>query len=758
MSNSNSQQSLLTNFESIGDILVFDTERKKEGIVIRSLPRLERVLRRLTDLRKKDEAKFDELVLAPGIQKKGKHCYLGFESLFLADLLFGFLAGFSQFERVFEAAERSNSVLVKSHSIAAVSRLIDHWTEQDNNDDLIQHSLDYLLTISTSALMSKDQRTLLDSVYWFCNWLLKEYSADYSDLMCTHLFEVLKVVTSEERYDALQEILLSILQAPGFHIVWPATSLSEASSLINKAKLTNLAEHERLKQKILWLRKGEKHLKSRGELAEWRNSLSEVLTAVADNEFSENALRLRKNITEDATRWFKHIDVRRVLVKFGAYCLFAGQSKAIYELWQVKSPDDSTVTWIGGNLVPETITELLKLYFGGHGLVALEVLTQFKGHHGSSVYLRRYFLLLLAHLLSKESFSPEQFDDANFLPSDLDGMRSYLKQVKTLIPSVVTDKVVLSNLKFDSTDVELMIEVPLEVTIDDIIHHIDLSLDQYVKKAPLSNRKLETFDITISRAWRNARQIKSCFEHLERFIDLAKSPKNRKPSSGARQIGSRCFEPKALFIDNWHYEFDLAENIAESVASGEDTDLLNTLIENASHHDNANQLFQLLKEDGRWIILCDQAWTYFFDTAVIPDSDRISLNLLNKASTPFRGYLTMAGSEFPIYEVNLNLLYKRCLVIDRRTLGWFVQYPPEHTNFTPRTIIDGLGYSIEAFSENSDLLKKTLNNPPPFVAEKGNIDKQTDFLLEKVEVKYLEYFQYKPNWKPLRSHLINLKG
>ncbi len=97
--------------------------------------------------------------------------------------------------------------------------------------------------------------------------------------------------------------------------------------------------------------------------------------------------------------------------------MFKQRHDFIEYIWNYKQPPDSDASWIGHDITPKTLSGVLKLYlrlsdFGGK-------LDFWEGHHGSEKYFKQYFLLILAHIISKDYAGGGKYQIDNFKLPDL---------------------------------------------------------------------------------------------------------------------------------------------------------------------------------------------------------------------------------------------------------------------------------------------------------------------------------------------------
>lgn len=171
---------------------------------------------------------------------------------------------------------------------------------------------------------------------------------------------------------------------------------------------------------------------------------------------------MERRIKNFAISQFKYQNLLEMLFTTGAYCLFKKRYEYIKYLWEYKQPSDSTAIWIGHNITPETLGEIIKLYFHSETIRSKSYF--WEGHHGSERYYKQYFALLLAHILKIPANAKYQtLRHANYRVSDLSinqlsDLERSIDELVILAKELKKSKSMFARIGFDTENLDEIFE------------------------------------------------------------------------------------------------------------------------------------------------------------------------------------------------------------------------------------------------------------------------------------------------------------
>ncbi len=124
----------------------------------------------------------------------------------------------------------------------------------------------------------------------------------------------------------------------------------------------------------------------------------------------------------------------------------------------------------------------------------------------------------------------------------------------------------------------------------------------------------------------------------------------------------------------------------------------------------------------------------------------------------FVGWYKINEENIPAFERYFqNDNEKIVMFIDTSKLGKFIQYSPLNEGNKEEFVKDIFHMNIQAFSENIELMNNVLNNPPDWLVDVGDKDKQREHLEEKVLIEVSEKFELSKS-QEFEGYLVKLSN
>lgn len=251
----------------------------------------------------------------------------------------------------------------------------------------------------------------------------------------------------------------------------------------------------------------------------------------------------------------------------------------------------------------------------------------------------------------------------------------------------------------------------------------------------ISANRVEEFKSDVITSFNKVAKIQDIFKHFELYKDLSKEPYRGKNKT---RFGINTVDDKAAFFDNWHVHFgDWGENYGRNLASGEDTYILDQLLENAQEINKSEfeDKIRALGDIKDTILLSTGlALMDFFENnkAYIPNWHRDAKPLNVKG---FSGWFKLGNELIPVFKVFYRKREKQILILNKKKLGAFIRKSPLNAGEDPNLQRDIFYMDVRAFSENESLLNEFLAKPPEWLKKIGSKDDQSAYLKERVLIK-----------------------
>ena len=393
---SDKQNVLIKTLEGIGDILVFETKRQNNKLVLEGLQKITDIIKKLFDIKENDPEKFKQLVFSQEFlefykkDEKNAKFLLGFDP---KKYLISFSTAINQVTRVYDAAINSQNEEISKLAVYHIKLILARLTKRPNNDLFVEQVLRKLPEISKIAIERNDKSMYASSIHWYTDVVFNclgredgDFDLTYLELFNKYFFLTVKHIVSEDHkslFYALVSSLVDGINVPLYNQgkVWNYGYLILQSDFKIYKKLN---EKYNLEKKINELVNSETDLDSKDKLKTWLKKFDELKAIIEPNltpAQRKEAKQLEKEIKEFVLSQFKYNNLLKIIFAIGAYCLFKQRALYIKYLWEYKQPPDADAVWIGHDIVPTTLDEVIRLYFKSE--VFKQKIEFWEGHHGS---------------------------------------------------------------------------------------------------------------------------------------------------------------------------------------------------------------------------------------------------------------------------------------------------------------------------------------------------------------------------------------
>jgi len=436
------QDRLFFALEKIVNVALVKTERGDNQSVKEILNELEVVFRRFWQLKKENPDKFDSLLwskdffdkyvmpsqgrekeLTDDASKKTKSAEeLKTEASLLLSFtpdkqLKGLTVFLNSFEKIWKSALRNDNDEITRYVVYHLNWLLAELTQEPSNGLFIEEFLRLLNSIAWTAIKnSKGGKDIDPSVYsasfrWYTNIVFNtsrqkrgNFDLSYLEQFDRHFFSSVKYMISENQTSLFQAFVHWLID--GLLITtYNKGKIWDYGHLIlynDSEKYGELDKKSEIGHRVKELANIEHDLYTKEKLDWWIkkfDELKETLEPNFDAKQKEEARRIEEDIRDFAVSQFKYNNLLGIAFAIGAYCLFKRKLEYIKYLWEYKEPPDADGSWVGHNIVPDTIDSVVSFYFSK---AVIERRFDFwEDHHGSERYYNQYFVLLLARVLEK---------------------------------------------------------------------------------------------------------------------------------------------------------------------------------------------------------------------------------------------------------------------------------------------------------------------------------------------------------------------
>lgn len=769
------QTKFIHTLEGIGDVLVFETKRRNRNKnVIQGLKRISNITKTFFDIKRRDADKFERLVLAQEFfdlyRKNDKEAKLrlAFDP---GKYLISFSTLVNQIIRVHEAALAANNVEISRFATYHLNGLLADITRSPNNELFVEQLLKNLAEMARLAVERQDRSMYAALIHWYTHIVFKipgevdDFDISYLELFNKYFFSSVKYIISQNQ-TSLFEVLISSL-VDGIHIPYNNRGkIWEYGHLIletNLKKYNELDKELNINDRIQSLTNFIKDLDTREKRNEWLKKFEELKKIIEkhlDENQYQNAQKIEKEIREFVDSQFKYSNLLEIVFAIGSFCLFKQKPEHIKYIWEYKQPPDSDASWIGHDIVPKSINEVVNFYF--RKSLFERKFDFWEGHHGNEVYYKKYFLLLLTRVLQNIKANHEgkykQTENYN-LPElhiyRLNDLENSVDNLVELAKDLKKQEMTLNLLGFNKPDLDELFNKKLIPFLGILKLKAQTRIRELQRDQQISQIKVDKFKGEALKGFSDSVIIRDIFKHFKLFQDKS----DEKYDGDLDRFGINRVDDKAAFFDEWHVHYlNWGTDYGKSLALSENSFLIKKIAERCREIKNRDfeEILEQFDDPKKIIAIAINVASYIyfknsknFKSKWYRDTSQIKIN-------GFEGWYSFKGSDIPIFEIYNKNVDKEIIFLNKDKLGTLTQYPPLDAGEDELLKKDMFYMNVQSFSEDRKLMDRFIKTPPEWLKKIGNTEKQKEYLQERVLIHIFERFEYNKPSK-FEGFLLKLK-
>jgi hypothetical protein len=742
---------LLQSVVGMGDILVFEVGRNNNKRVISSLKELFNLIDNLFAIKEVDPERFEKIIWSKKYYElydknpQGARFYASINSEEYTD---GFTTIVNQVMRVYKMAITQNNNEVAIFAIYNLNKVLSLLAASAKGDLFVDQTLRKSIDIIFESITNNNVLLFSRAVSWYRSMVFNvenTFCIEYLKLFDGCFFEAIKKVIDLNNIQLFENLISNMIDGlyPDFgdREIWDFGHIL----LEDNYKIYETMDRENsIESRLKNLDESMKYINSVGTLDSWIEEfkyLKKIILTKLPSEKLEQATKLEVIIINTVKTQFKFNNLRNLFVYVGAYCLFKKRIQLIKCMWNYKQPDDSNATWVGYDVLPENLNNVMIIFFD----LFEPKWSFFSGHHGSDTYVKDYFLLLLCRLIRSSAsryseFESYQLPDLNV--NKLSDMTYRCDEMVSQAKKLFENSKLLSKLGFDKDD-EL-----LDKKLIPFIKHIkvdaEIQIQSKHRSLSISSEKIKKFKDDFVKEFYELATFRSIitnyFSAFKNFI--------HEPIDDAFRLGLNIsMEDKAVFFESWYISYgDWIQGYARSFALGENSYIFNEIV---------GLCQQIKANDINEIIL---KFEQISDVVIITSSMNIHKifdkneefkaswrNDTNKLPVKgFKGWYNFRDSSIPIFAINNAGDNKSILILDSKKFGSLYQYSPLNKNDDERNKNNIFYMDIRLLTERLDLLKSFNENPPEWYQKIGDAKSRQDYVQERVAIEIFEKLKFVP--------------
>ncbi|KJR42756.1 hypothetical protein MCHI_001345 [Candidatus Magnetoovum chiemensis] len=743
------QAELIQSFEGIGDILVAETKRLKNKIVLDGLKKIRNFVNKMFEIKQNDPDRFEQLIFSQDFLEhynKDKDNAMFSLWFYPEKHSIGFSSPINQITRIHEAAMSAQNVEISRHSVSHIIYILKDIARTTDNGLFVEVMLRTLGNVLRTAVEKGDPSMYAAAAHWYIDIVFnrrgeKEKNIDlaYIDNFNNYLFSIVKFIISNNRFEVFKAFVSYIIDnVPD--VTYNYVNIDKYENILALSHSDVLGKRSKLNQLL-------KEIDTKEKLNEWLNEFGKIKAKIKSN-LTEEQLKEVENLKKEedaALLVFKYNNLRAIVFSIGAYCLFKEKPSYIKYLWNYKQPKDSDAIWVGHDITMNTIDKLTKFYFKQH--ISDLAIDSWEDHHGSEIYHQQYFLLRLAAILENIKPNSEgKFSEIeNFGLPNLDSYRlrdlesPSIDELISIANNLKGQKSLLAELGFQVEKSSELFDNKLIPLLQKAKESASRKLSILHKTTKISPKKVEEFKNNVLEDFYKSSVLRNVFIcNIKQYEDKT----TEKVEGKVSRLGYATVMDKALFFDEWYLNFmgwNPGDEIArDEIARRDNVYLFDEIAKGCQEisKEEFEATLQKFSNPEDIILFATNLVSYEFK-----GSDKFKFHL---EKNPQRSY-EFNGKLIPVFEFFYSRDDYKILILNKTKLGQLIQLSPLNEGEDKSLVKDIFYMNIQAFSENPELTKRYIKEPPQLLQKIGDEQKQREHLQTRALIEIYGRVQYKPS-------------
>jgi len=414
-------------------------------------------------------------------------------------------------------------------------------------------------------------------------------------------------------------------------------------------------------------------------------------------------------------------------------------------LWEYKQPPDSDASWVGHDIVPSTLDGVIKFYF--RKSLFERRFDFWEDHHGTRGYFKKYFLLLLLSVLrgirKNEIEKYPEIENYN-LPKlsvyRLSDLEHSADEFAGISKELTKETETLRMLGFNTEQLEELFSKKLLPFLSMLKTKAQERIKSIERDEPISPKKVDEFKKRVVEGFDKSANIRIILRHLGLFEDRTLVEEREDQE----RLGINIIDDKAAFFEEWYISYSRwGESYGEQLAQAENRDLFETIAAQCKEikQGELGSAFDSFVDLSSVIMLGSRgsSWRY------LERKENFKPTWTVKSETEVKGlagWYIYKDREIPVYEVFHGGVDQKILIINKSKLGKLIQYSPFNANEDKELRKDIFYMNVQEVTKKAELLEELIKNPPQWLLDKGDKEKQIEYLKGKVLIHIFERYEY----------------
>jgi len=667
----------------------------------------------------------------------------------------------NSFMKIWECAYRNNNNEISKYVILHINELLLELTCEPTNNLFVEQFLILLKSIAHKAVQifckGMDISIIyLASIRWYIKIVfnrqrqkIASFDLSYLELLDKYFFYSIQYIISENQITIFNGLVSSfvdgIMPSRDRGRIWKYLNLL----ILNVKKFKELIKEYSIEERIFELKDSLNDINTKERLDDWIKKLKEVTKIFETYLNKEQRMECREKeleIVDIATNKFKYNNLLEIVFTIGAYCLFKQKYELIKYLWEYKQPADADASWVGHDIIPNNVDQVISLYFGKY---LLERKFDFwEDHHGSEIYYKEYFLLLLARVLKNIKINNEgkyeqleKYSLPKLNTHRISDLEHSIDELVETANKIKDRKKTLSILGFDVENINELFDNKLIYFLKKLKEKAKEKIKEIQKEKNISLDKVNKFKGDVIKGFNEAIVLRDIFKHYKLYENRIKE----KYSGKLKRFGVNMVNDKAVFFDEWYVHYlDWGTDYGRNLASGENSDIIEKITNNCKKEKgkDIDKILNKFNDLSNIIIFAINLDLFEF----FKDSNNFIFQWYKNSPQldirGFEGWYIFKEKYIPVFSRHQEKINKQILVLNKTKLGKLIQISPLNKGESVDLMKDIFYMKIQSFSEKPELMDSFIKEPPEWLQKIGDEQKQREHLQEKALIQIFERFEY----------------
>jgi hypothetical protein len=482
------------------------------------------------------------------------------------------------------------------------------------------------------------------------------------------------------------------------------------------------------------------NIRSLEELKNFLHQFNELENIVKQNYKTKEELDELQSRTDEivsyAYQQFFFNNLKNMVFGISSYCVYRQKYGYIKTIWEFKQPKHSRTNWVGHDIYPQTIAEVVDFLIINGSRFDRKFAFQDE-HHDSEYYEKQFELYLLGYLIHKNGFKKDSKYLSNKSESQLSSIEFYSKELKKKIDNIYNHDNIetFRQLGFDdiSDDIIDNLKENIKVLFTNLILECNTNVENFERTTELSEDKINEFKNELIKGMNDRSSVKKLIEYYEHYEKTSIVKKDKG-------FGIKQLYPRPIFFENWISSYvGFEDNLCRSMIEGENKTIINKLIKYSkiiTGDDVEDVLSSFIDIKNIFILSINHSLydlkesTYFGKNKFF---DKYQSGSKQNESYPqsWYGDLNYQETKIPVYQFYIQGLNESVLIFDKTKFLKYIQYLPDDKNISDVYLINIIDTKILS----DDEMKKEIN------FKDVSKEKEQEKILEYRKSLILEFFE-----------------